>query len=117
MLGRDQINQYIFSLFSTLEHGSDKLSTRYMIMMTKEVSTKYCKFHDPRCRVLLCVFVEGETQIGELKLCMMLMTCINIHQIDCYCVRGLHGIPIRRKNPSNQSYFMMGLIICKYESF
>ena len=51
MLGRDQKIQYIFSLFSTLEHGTDKLSTKYMKMMTKEVSTKYCNFHDPRCRV------------------------------------------------------------------
>ena len=29
-------------------------------MMTKEVSTKFCKFHDPRCRVS-CVCGWGDT--------------------------------------------------------
>ena len=33
-------------------------------MITKEVSTKYCKFHDPRCRVScapVCVCGGGDT--------------------------------------------------------
>ena len=44
---------------------------KYMIMMTKEESTKICKWNDPRgrgCRATV-------------------LTCINIQHIACYCIK------------------------------
>ena len=47
---------------------------KYIVMMTKEGFSKIVNFM---------------TQGQGLKLCIILMTCINIQHIDSYCLKGL----------------------------
>ena len=49
--------------------------------------------------------------MGGLKLCTILMTCINIWHIDYYCIKGLNCsfLAIIDFN----FFSMMGLLICK----
>ena len=71
------------AIFSSLGNGSDKL---YIVMMTREGSSKMVNFLIQEAGVLL---QWGGGQEGRLKLCIILMTCINIQHIDCYCIKGL----------------------------
>ena len=54
--------------------------TKYIIMMTKEGSTKIVNFNTPMAEVLM--LKHGH------RICIIFYS-INIQHIDCYCVKGL----------------------------
>ena len=57
-------------------------------MMTKEAFTKIVNFMIPEVRVL--EIGQGGAGMRGLKLCIILMVCINIYLIDCKCIKGLY---------------------------
>ena len=79
-------------LKNLLYSGAWFRQTKYIVVMTKEGSTKIVNFMIPWAGVLMfvceCVMLMGGRQ-GCSKLCIMFMTCINIQHIHCYCVKWL----------------------------